>query len=167
MYYLASIRFCDKNCHSPRGNNYIYIIDNSIYDKIVFALKNNYTMFKIINNSGYNYRNSDIVFDCFYPINYSDDEIEIILKQTSYKQIIEISENYELSYGRYKVGVGDPIELKEAQVQYQNAMLTYYQTMYEYNTARANLEKSIGKNISNDEVQLDCGKTKKKKAKNS
>lgn len=98
MYYLASIRFCDKNCHSPRGNNYIYIINNSIYDKIVVALKNNCSMFKIINDRGYNYRNSDIVFDCFDPINYSDDKIEIILKQTSYKKIIEISENYELSY---------------------------------------------------------------------
>ena len=77
----------------------------------------------------------------------------------------QAKENYELSYGRYKVGVGDPIELKDAQVQYQNAMLTYYQTMYEYNTARATLEKSIGKNIANGEVQLDTGKTKKSKSK--
>ena len=77
----------------------------------------------------------------------------------------QAKENYELSYGRYKVGVGDPIELKDAQVQYQNAMLTYYQTMYEYNTARATLEKSIGKNIANGEVQLDTGKTKKSKYK--
>ena len=63
--------------------------------------------------------------------------------------IQQAKENYDLSFGRYKVGVGDPIELKEAQVQYQNAMLTYYQTMYDYNTARATLEKNIGKNIAN------------------
>ena len=77
----------------------------------------------------------------------------------------QAKENYELSYGRYKVGVGNPIELKDAQVQYQNAMLTYYQTMYEYNSARATLEKSIGKNIACNEVQLQTEKNKKSKAK--
>ena len=78
----------------------------------------------------------------------------------------QAKENYELSYGRYKVGVGNPVELKEAQVQYQNAQLTYYQTMYEYNTARATLEKAIGKNIANGEVELNKNakvKTKGKK----
>ena len=78
----------------------------------------------------------------------------------------QAKENYELSYGRYKVGVGNPIELKEAQVQYQNAQLTYYQTMYEYNTARATLEKVIGKNLANGEVELNKNakiKTKNKK----
>lgn len=77
----------------------------------------------------------------------------------------QAKENYELSYGRYKVGVGDPIELKEAQVQYQNAMLTYYQTMYDYNAARAELEKNIGRNIANGEVELkrECPKKKQKK----
>ena len=79
----------------------------------------------------------------------------------------QAKENYELSFGRYKVGVGDPIELKEAQVQYQNAMLTYYQTMFDYNSAKATLEKNIGRNIANGEVELktdDCkGKKKSKK----
>ena len=79
----------------------------------------------------------------------------------------QAKENYELSFGRYKVGVGDPIELKEAQVQYQNAMLTYYQTMFDYNSAKATLEKNIGRNIANGEVELktdDCkGKKKFKK----
>ena len=75
----------------------------------------------------------------------------------------QAKENYDLSFGRYKVGVGDPIELKEAQVQYQNAMLTYYQTMYDYNTARATLEKNIGKNIANGEVELKQDNCKGKK----
>ena len=79
----------------------------------------------------------------------------------------QAKENYELSYGRYKVGVGNPIELKDAQVQYQNAMLTYYQTMYDYNAAKATLEKSIGKNIANGEVELKDGCSKKKIRKNS
>ncbi len=75
----------------------------------------------------------------------------------------QAKENYELSYGRYRVGVGNPIELKEAQVQYQNAMLTYCQTMYEYNTAKANLEKSIGKNLNSGEVELQAKKKRKTK----
>ena len=80
----------------------------------------------------------------------------------------QAKENYELSYGRYKVGVGNPIEFKEAQVQYQNAQLTYYQTMYEYNTARATLEKVIGKNLANGEVELNKNaKTKTKNKKKS
>ena len=67
----------------------------------------------------------------------------------------QAKENYDLSFGRYRVGVGNPVELKEAQVQYQNAMLQYYNSLCQYNSARANLEKFIGKNISNGEVELD------------
>ena len=64
-------------------------------------------------------------------------------------------ENYDLSLNRYKVGVGSPVELRDAQVQYEKSQLTYYQTLYEYNSAKANLEKSIGRNITNNEVELD------------
>lgn len=77
----------------------------------------------------------------------------------------QAKENYELSYGRYKVGVGNPVELKDAQVQYQDAMLQYYNSLYQFNSSRAELEKFIGKNLSNDEVSLDLGKKKSKKKK--
>ncbi len=79
----------------------------------------------------------------------------------------QAKENYDLSFGRYKVGVGDPIELKEAQVQYQDAMLTYYQTMYNYNAAKATLEKNIGRNIANGEVELKQDNCNKKSRKHS
>ncbi len=75
----------------------------------------------------------------------------------------QAKENYELSYGRYQVGVGNPVELKEAQVQYQDAMLQYYNSLYQFNSARAELEKFIGKNLVEGEVQLDTGKKNKKK----
>ena len=84
----------------------------------------------------------------------------------AYLGMKQAKENYDLSAGRYEVGVGDPIELKDAQVQYQNAQLTYYQTMYEYNSARANLEKSIGRNLAAGEVELQKP-AKKKKCKSS
>ena len=77
----------------------------------------------------------------------------------------QAKENYELSYGRYHVGVGNPIELKEAQVQYQNAMLVYYQTLYDYNAAKATLEKSIGRNIADGEVELKQTGARKNKIK--
>ena len=75
-------------------------------------------------------------------------------------------ENYELSYGRYKVGVGNPVELKEAQVQYQDAMLRYYNSLYQFNTARAELEKFIGRNLADGEIRLDID-NKKYSKKNS
>ncbi len=76
----------------------------------------------------------------------------------------QAKENYELSAGRYKVGVGDPIELNDAQLEYENAQLTYYQTLYEYNSARANLEKSMGRNICDEEVALKINKKTKVKS---
>ena len=79
----------------------------------------------------------------------------------------QAKENYELSYGRYKVGVGNPVELKEAQVQYQDAMLKYYNSLYQFNAARAELEKYIGKNLSNDEVELEMLDSNKKKKRGS
>ena len=69
-------------------------------------------------------------------------------------QVKQAKENYDLSYGRYSVGVGNPVELKEAQVQYATARMQYNNTLYEYNTARADLEKAIGKNIVAGSVEL-------------
>lgn len=62
-------------------------------------------------------------------------------------QVKQAKENYDLSYGRYKVGVGNPIELKDAQTAYETSQLGYYRALYEYNSAKSALEKAIGKNI--------------------
>ena len=67
-------------------------------------------------------------------------------------------ENYELSYGRYRVGEASPTELKDAQINYQQAQLNYYSALYQYNSAKAELEKAIGKNLvanSNEVVELE------------
>ena len=69
----------------------------------------------------------------------------------------QAKENYELSYGRYRVGEANPTELKDAQINYQQAQLSYYNALYQYNSAKAELEKSIGKNLSaetNDIIEL-------------
>ena len=72
-------------------------------------------------------------------------------------QVKQAKENYELSYGRYRVGEANPTELKDAQINYQQAQLNYYNALYQYNSAKAQLEKSIGKNLapeSEDIVEL-------------
>lgn len=59
----------------------------------------------------------------------------------------QAKENYDISFGRYKVGEGNPIELKDSQLTYMNSQLSYYKALYQYNSAKANLEKAIGKNL--------------------
>ena len=60
----------------------------------------------------------------------------------------EAKESYDLSKGRYRVGVCDAIELRDAQIQYANAKLAYISALYTYNSAKAQLEKAIGKTIT-------------------
>lgn len=67
-------------------------------------------------------------------------------------------ENYELSYGRYRVGEASPTELKDAETTYEKAQLSYYTALYQYNSAKAELEKSIGKNIADDEDIVELNK---------
>lgn len=80
----------------------------------------------------------------------------------AYLGLKQAKENYELSSGRYKVGIGNSVELQDAQAQYRDAQLTYCKTMYEYNTAKSNLEKAIGRNLCSAEVELELPKKKRK-----
>jgi len=59
----------------------------------------------------------------------------------------EAKESYDLSKGRYRVGVCDAIELRDAQIQYANAKLAYISALYAYNSAKAQLERAIGQTI--------------------
>ena len=72
-------------------------------------------------------------------------------------QVKQAKENYELSFGRYKVGEGSPTELKDAENTYEQAQLAYYNALYRYNSAVAELEKSVGKNLNHEQ---DCIKFK-------
>ena len=58
-------------------------------------------------------------------------------------KVMQTYENFELADGRYAVGIGDYIQLQDARVNYNNAQQSYVQTVYNYNVARANLEKLI------------------------
>ena len=65
----------------------------------------------------------------------------------------EAKESYDLSKGRYRVGVCDAIELRDAQIQYANAKLAYISALYTYNSAKAQLERAIGQTIKPLEIQ--------------
>ena len=87
----------------------------------------------------------------YLKLNEKDNQIPV-----SIIQLKQAQENYDLSYGRYRVGEASPIELKEAENTLRNSKLMYYSALYEYNSARSELERSIGKNIpkSKDVVEL-------------
>ncbi len=56
----------------------------------------------------------------------------------------QAAENLDLANGRYTTGVGNPIEVTDAQVAYTNARGTYIKALGDYRTARAALEKAMG-----------------------
>lgn len=73
-------------------------------------------------------------------INMVQLEKQIPLLAVKVKQTYE---NFELADGRYAVGIGDYIQLQDARVNYNTAQHSYVQTVYNYNVARANLERLI------------------------
>ena len=54
-------------------------------------------------------------------------------------------ENLRLAWGRYKAGVGNIIEVTDAQVQFSRADLRHVQALYDYLVAEARLDKAIGR----------------------
>lgn len=88
-----------------------------------------------------NQLNQDIYFEVQNAyINMVQLEKQIPLLSVKVRQTLE---NYELAEGRYYVGVGDYIQLQDAKVNYNNAQVSYIETIYKYNVARANLESVI------------------------
>lgn len=57
-------------------------------------------------------------------------------------------ESLELAEGRYNTGVGNIIELTNAQVSLTSADATYVQALYSYQTSVAQLENAIGKPVA-------------------
>ncbi len=56
----------------------------------------------------------------------------------------QAKEQYDQASGRYKVGLGDAIELKDAETTYRNSQLDYYNNLLNYHVYAANLEKLMG-----------------------
>ena len=74
-------------------------------------------------------------------VNMQQIEKRIPLLEVKVRQTLE---NFELADGRYAVGVGDFIQLQDAKQNYNNAQQSYVQAIFEYNVAKATLEKAMG-----------------------
>ena len=77
---------------------------------------------------------------CYF--NLEEAKTRIPVAQLSKQQA---QENYDLAVGRYKVGVGNYIEVKDAETTLSNAKLSYINAIFDYNLAIANLERAMGK----------------------
>ena len=66
----------------------------------------------------------------------------------------QAKEQYDQASGRYKVGLGDAIELKDAETTYRNAQLDYYNTLLNYHVSAADLERQMGIPLNTSDVDL-------------
>ena len=117
------------NLPTINGMSIKYQIDqcNSYLD----IAKNNVEMLK-----------SNIYFSVqVYYINMKQLEKTIPLMGQKVKQTLE---NFELADGRYAVGVGNYLELQQAQTNYNNAQLAFVQSVFDYNEALFYLKKAMG-----------------------
>lgn len=57
----------------------------------------------------------------------------------------QATENLELARGRYEAGVGNPIEVTDAETSYVNARVAYIQALIDYRISIAAIEKAMGK----------------------
>lgn len=139
--------FTDRNWYNIGGYfNFPIINPVSITSKIKEAKANlieqQYQTKSNINNIYYEIQNA------YVSLNDARQRIS-----ASKVAVQKAQESFELSKGRYKAGVCDAIELKEAEITYENARLAYIYHIYLYNSAKANLEKAIGKTIQNSTPQ--------------
>jgi outer membrane protein TolC len=56
----------------------------------------------------------------------------------------QAEENLNIANGRYQAGVGNPIEVTDALVNFNNAQTTYNQALYDYKVAQASMDRAIG-----------------------
>lgn len=66
----------------------------------------------------------------------------------------QAEEQYNQASGRYKVGLGDAIELKDAETTYRNSQLNYFSTLLQYHVSAANLERVMGVPLPSTDVDL-------------
>ncbi len=64
--------------------------------------------------------------------------------RVSEQTLVQARENLDLAEGRYAAGVGNIIELTDAQVSLTSAQANTIKAFYDYKTAQASVEKAIG-----------------------
>jgi outer membrane protein len=63
---------------------------------------------------------------------------------TAKLNVEQARENLDIANGRYSAGVGNPIEVTDAEVSLITAKTSYIQALYDYKIAQASLEKAMG-----------------------
>jgi len=112
-----------------------------------------------VNNIDYSKKNIYFEVQNYY-VNMNLLEKRIPLMSQKIGQTLE---NFELADGRYTVGLGNFIELQQAQTNYNNAQLAFVQSVFNYNKARFYFEKSMGVNdYKMPEIPVDSTKIKDK-----
>jgi len=84
-------------------------------------------------------------------INLTNAQESIVVAKLSMDQA---KEQYDQASGRYKVGLGDAIELKDAETTYRNSQLAYYNTLLNYHVSAANLERLMGVPMQSSDTDL-------------
>jgi len=74
-------------------------------------------------------------------LNLKEAEERIPAAELNMKQA---QENFEIANGRYAAGVGNPIEVTDADIGLINARTAYIQALYDHKVALASLEKAMG-----------------------
>ena len=59
-------------------------------------------------------------------------------------QVRQTTENLEISMLRYQTGLGSPVEISDAMVLYNNSKMELLQSLYQYQLAKAGIEKIMG-----------------------
>lgn len=78
----------------------------------------------------------------FLDLREAEDRIRV-----SEKQVQQARESHEIAEGRYRAGVGNIIELTDAQVNLSRARAGYVRTLADYWVSIANLERAMGEQV--------------------
>jgi len=70
--------------------------------------------------------------------------------RVSEKGLQQARENLDLAEGRYSTGIGNIIELTDAQASWTSAEASYVQALYTYKTTVAALEKATAQGLAAD-----------------
>ena len=116
---FPTLNFMDMKYSIAQGNSYLQMAEENIdlsKKNIHFEVKNNYINMVVLQK-------------------------KIPLMAQKVQQTLE---NFELADGRYTVGLGNFIELQQAQTNYNNAQLAFVQAVFDYNVAKEQFQKSMG-----------------------
>ena len=116
---FPTLNFMDMKYSIEQGKSYLQMAEENIdlsKKNIHFEVKNNYVNMVVLQK-------------------------KIPLMAQKVQQTLE---NFELADGRYTVGLGNFIELQQAQTNYNNAQLSFVQAVFDYNVAKEQFQKSMG-----------------------